>query len=207
MYQHPQYVGLFVYEGQKGEKPHAAAFFKPKQGMTLTKVCWNAYGSGYDKLVYARKVNGNSWNMEMGRAGLVVYRNSDSNCSAKKVSPDAGPGAANAIFGTSPWIAQCPVADPQQVFWVPPKDQWDKRPEDLSASKPYKPPTATFSPPEKVTLPGVSLVGPGAPEDIEGPLPEMPGEGSNKKWWVIGGIAAALAAAGLGIWAWRRRKK
>lgn len=211
MYQHPQYVGLFVYEGSKGDKPKAGAFFKPKQGMTLTKVCWNAYGSGYDKLVYARKVNANPWNMEQGRAGNVVYRNSDSNCSAKKVSPDSGPGAAAAVFGGGPWIAQCPVADPNQVFWVPPKDQWEKRPEDLSAAKPYTPPAMSFNPPEKAPsapLPGLTLIGGGEEEGGEGGgEPVAPPTDPNRKWWIIGGVAAAVLAAGLGIYAWRSKKK
>lgn len=208
MYQHPQYVGLFVYEGQKGDKPKAGAFFKPKHGMTLTQVCWNAYGSGYDKLVYARKVNANPWNVEMGRADLVVYRNSDSNCSAKKVSPDSGPGAAAAPFGSGPWIAQCPFKDPNQVFWVPPKDQWDKRPEDLSASKPYVPPSFSYKPPEEAPaepLPGMQVIGGG--EDGEGIIEEPAPKDGSKKWWIIGGISAAVLAAGLGIYAWRKRKK
>lgn len=209
MYVHPQYVGLFVYEGQKGEKPKAGAFFAPKHGMTLTQVAWNAYGPGHDKLVYARKINGNLWNVERGRAGTVVYRDSDTNCSAKKVSPDQPPGAASAQFLKGPWIAQCPTADPGQVFWIPPKDQWDKRPEDLSAPKTYTPPKVGFGAPADPDLPKFGF---GDQEDEpESPGgPEAPGvepEKDSKKWWIIGGVAAALAAAGLGIYAWRKRKK
>ena len=209
MYQHPQYVGLYVYEGQKGDSPKPGAFFKPKHGLPMLKVLSAAYGSTYGKLTYARKVNGNSWNVEQGRAGIVVYRNSDSNCNAAKISPDQAPGAANVVFGSGPWIAQCPTADPQQIFWIPPKDQWAKRPEDLSASKPFDPPKMSFTPPEKTPqpdLPGVVFVPPGT-SDEDSYIPSPTVEDKNRKWWIIGGIAAAVAAAGLGYYAWRKRKK
>lgn len=208
MHPHPNYPGLNVYEGQKGEKPVPGAFYRPGHNRTLLKECGAAYGVSYSKLATARKVNGNAWNM-----ANAVYRSSDTNCNAPRVSPTYGPGAANASFGSgSPWIAQCPYADPHQIYWFPPKDQWTVLPDDLVTG--FAPPPVVFTPPKQsgpTPLPGVKLVDPVIPDPGEY-YPDYPGEPGDpdspdpkSKKWVYIGIGAAILAAGIGIYAWRKK--
>ena len=210
MHAHPQFPSLMVYEGQKNELAKAGAFFKPRHGKTLLQICGQAYGVSHSKLGVARKVNSNSWNLDH-----AIYRASDTNCNAAKVPPTFGPGASNASFGSgSPWIAQCPYADSQQVFWMPPKDEWEIRPEDLVATgppqvgfTPFKP-TPTPSPPLMTFTPSVPS-GPGIElgADLPGPdtwSPVVGDEPKKSKWWILG-LAAGALVLGYGVYAWRKK--
>jgi len=95
------------------------------------------------------------------------------------------------------------------LLWIPTAD--GKEPEQVFGTSP---PKMSFNPPEQqVTnpLPGVVFNPPGGDGMPPGDGDTWDGGSTdpdpNRKWWVIGGIAAAALAAGIGIYAWKKRKK
>jgi hypothetical protein len=191
---HPQYPHHFVYDGRLGERPVVGEFYFPKSGDTMLKIAGKAWGSAYSKLSYARLINANPWN----RANLT-YRDSDSDCTAP-VIPSTG--AANAAFGTGPWIA---LGCPSQAIWIPHRSNSDEVPEAKSSDKP-KPPTTTspeFGIPgtgggdSPATAPKFEAAVPGGEESKASLGP------SGKTGWIILGV---LAAVGTGIYIYNRKK-
>lgn len=96
------------------------------------------------------------------------------------------------------------------LLWIPTAD--GKEPDQVFG---FSPPPMSFNPPEKQPpadpLPGVVYNPPGGdgmpPGDGDTWGGGSPTSDPNRKWWIIGGIAAAALAAGIGIYAWKKQKK
>lgn len=102
MRKHPEYPGLIIREGFKGEKPFAGAFYQPKKGDTLSAI-------GVKAGVPWRKINSHPWNIK----NLLEYRKSSSNCKSQKLE------GANRYQG---FISLCPSVGygSFQIIWIPP---------------------------------------------------------------------------------------
>lgn len=102
MREHPQYPGLLIREGTKGEKPFAGSFYQPKKGDTLS---WIGVKSG----IPWRKINAHPWNIK----NLLEYRKSSSNCSSKRLE---GTERYNGFISLCPSVGYGQF----QIIWIPP---------------------------------------------------------------------------------------
>lgn len=142
--QHPSYPGLTVYVGTVGEAPHAGAFYMAKPGDTLTKVAVAAYGAVDRPLYMASMINRSKHNLDLARAGKILYRTNSSDCNSptlKKAFPDEFKkfgynfvhtfknGVTRPLTADKAWIALCQRNGSLPTIWIPTVD--GKEPEQL----------------------------------------------------------------------------
>lgn len=175
MREHPNYPGLKIYEGPKGDKPKAGAFYQPKKGDTLS---WIGVKSG----IPWRKINLHTWNIK----NLPQYLSSASNCSSKRLT------GSDRYSG---FISLCPSVGSFQVIWVPPMNAMgpDEILGQASGLKPedQKPQEYIEQPVKDTRQIKASLLNVGLRAQQKIPLIIVP----EKKvpWW---GIAFAVAVVG-----------
>lgn len=177
MREHPQYNGLLIHEGPKGDKPRAGAFYQPKKGDTLS---WIGVRAG----VPWRKINWHTWNVEH----LPEYRAKSDRCTSRKLT------GADRYEG---FISMCPsVAFGQfQVIWIPPKNGMGPdellgqasglKPEDTKPSSYTDTPVKDTSQVKRLLLnTGVKVQAPltKTVTSVAAPKPEVP-------WAIIGAIS------------------
>ena len=183
---HPYYSDIPVYQGSAGERPHGGTFYLPKTGDTMIKIAGMAWGQGaYGNLTGARLLNSNPWN----RANMI-YRSSDSNCTAPIVS---SMNAEAASFTQGPWIAlNCPA----QALWIPHKDLWSE--------EPFKQPIETPGAPHYTLRP--SLTRTPTPRLVKTPSTSVAVQtAGGGKWWLL--LAAFVGITGFGVLMSNRKPK